>query len=350
MSSCRTILLLAVGCQLAATVAIASPLVPDDPFFPYSWHANKIGLPAAWEYSQGSSDVVMAIVDTGVISTEPDLAGRILPALSVTGPVPTGEKRYRHGTWVASAAAMQINNGIGGVGVGNFSILPIQATVGNVSTPEWIASAIRLAADRGARVINVSLQALTYGELDEAAAYARTKGALTFVAAGNSNSRNSMSGYDNLIFVGGTDSNDRRWVDPTHSTVGSTFGPYVDLSAPAVNILVADSVDPLLPEHYGYIAGTSFAAPLAAGAAALAWSINPNLTPEQVQSILFQTSLKYGDFGAPGWDEEFGWGRINVAAVAVAANATVPEPTSALVLSCLTFSLFTRRPRSRRSM
>jgi thermitase len=331
---------------LVATSSIrAAALIPDDPYFPYSWHATTIGLPDAWSYSTGSSDVTVAILDTGVIASEPDLTGRVLPALNVTGSGPTDPTRYRHGTWVASSLAMQINNGIGGTGVGNFSILPINVTVGETTTPEWIAAGVRAAADHGAKVINISLHALTYWQIDNAAAYARSKGALTFVAAGNDNQRNPMEAYDNLIFVAGTNRNDQRWVSSTNSSIGSTYGPYVDLAAPAESIVVADSIDTRLPDGYGVISGTSFAAPLAAGAAALAWSIAPNLTPDQVQAILFDTALKYADLGDPGWDEQFGWGRINVAAVAAAATATVPEPAALLYLTPAAFALL-RRPRA----
>ncbi len=323
----------------------AGELIPNDPYYPYAWHAPIIGLPEAWSYSTGSSNVIVAVIDTGVIPTEPDLAGRVLPALSSTGSSPGDPTVVRHGTWVASSLAMQVNNGIGSAGVGNFTILPICATVGTQSatTPEWIAAGIRLAADHGARVINVSLSALTYWQLDDAAAYARSKGALTFVAAGNDNVRDPMSGYDNLIFVGGTNSADQRWVSASKPTVGSTYGPFVDLSAPAENIIVADSIDPRLPDHYGLISGTSFAAPLAAGAAALAWSIAPDLAPDQVEAILFETSLQYGDLGAPGWDEEFGWGRINIGAVAAAAFAAVPEPASLVIVVSVAAVLCRRR-------
>jgi len=321
-------------------LAAASPLIPDDPYFAISWHAATMELPQAWSYSRGSVGVVVAVVDTGVIPTEPDLQGRVLPPLSVFGPAGPADEDYRHGTWVASALSMGINNGIGGVGVGQFSILPVQATIGDVTKPEWIADGIRLAADHGARVINVSLHALTYGRIDEAARYARSKGALTFIAAGNDNMEISMPAYDNLIFVSGTDRHDHRWGADPGSTSGSTYGPFVDLSAPAQSIVVADSIDPNLPHHYGLISGTSFAAPLAAGAAALAWSINPNLTADQVESMLYNTAL---DLGKPGWDKEFGWGRVNAGALAVAAAGTVPEPAALRIIASLALCLLVRR-------
>ena len=296
-------------------------LIPDDPGFPLSWHATKIGLPDAWQYSTGNASTIVAVLDTGVIANQPDFAGRVLPPLSATGGLPMDGTINNHGTWVASALGMEINNGIGGVGVGNFSILPVTVTNEyGYNSPDWIAAGIRLAADSGARVINISLSSLSYAKLDAAAAYARSKGALTFIAAGNDNVRLPMDGYDHLIFVSGTRPDDQRWNDGTY---GSNWGPFVDLSAPADDIRV---IAPTLPVGYGYgwISGTSFATPLAAGAAALAFSMNPDLTPEEVEYLLYETAV---DLGAPGWDEIYGHGRLDVGALAAAvAN---PEPGAA---------------------
>ena len=136
-----------------------------------------------------------------------------------------------------------------------------------------------------------------------------------------------------MIFVSGTDENDQRWT-------GSSFGNFVDLSAPASNILLAD---PTTIHGYGLNSGTSFAAPLAAGAAALAWSIDPNLTPDQVEQMLYSTAKDLGD---PGRDQIYGWGRLDIGAVAEAAYlASVPEPAAWLLLvsAGIVVSLWKRR-------
>jgi subtilisin family serine protease len=283
-------------------------------------------MPQAWGISTGSASVKVAILDTGVMSQTPDLAGRVLGALTASGATPLDGTAVHHGTWVASVVGMGVDNGIGGAGVGNFSILPISVTnaAGNNSS-DWIAAGIRLAADQGARAINISHGTLKYGPLNEAAAYARTKGALVFVAGGNSDAQRTLLGtYDNLIFVAGTNALDERWSNG--GGVGSSWGDYIDLSAPADNILVAD---PTLGSGYGVGDGTSFAAPFVTGAAALAWSINPGLTADQVQAILYDSVV---DLGAPGWDPVFGHGRIDLGMVAAAAS--VPEPTAVLLLAC----------------
>jgi thermitase len=304
-------------------------MIPNDPYYDYApqWYGPVMGLPTAWGISTGSPSVTVAILDTGVMANTPDLSGRLLAPLSGTGSAPLDGTTNHHGTWVASVAGMGINNGIGGAGVGNFTILPVTVTNtagGNMS--DWIAEGIRLAADNGAKVINISQRTVSYSLLNEAAAYARNKGALTFVAAGNDNRRIAMTDYANLVFVSGTDASDQRW---SEGTEGSTWGPFVDLSAPANDIVVAD---PTLGSGYGLGHGTSFAAPLAAGAAALLWSIDPSLTPDEVLAILYETAK---DLGNPGWDEVYGWGRLNIGAAAERAYemSLAPEPGTLLLLA-----------------
>jgi subtilisin family serine protease len=336
MSTARRLLLAALVLLLAGGAARASPFTPNDTYYAsHEWYAPLMNLPSAWDLSLGSADVIVAVLDTGVLADTPDLAGRLLPPLSATGSPPLDGTVNHHGTWVASTVGMTINNAIGGAGVGNFSILPITVTQADGhNTSEWIAAGIRMAADAGARVINVSHSTLNYSPLNDAAAYARTKGALVFVAAGNSDAYNGMMGFDDLIFVSGTDRNDQRWhevVDATSTppkTIGSTWGPFVDLSAPSDDILIADPT--LAPSGYGIIHGTSFAAPLAAGAAALAWSIDPDLTADQVLNLLYDTAVDLGD---PGRDDVYGYGRIDIGAVAAAAYALTPEPATLALLA-----------------
>jgi thermitase len=339
----------AILCAYAASPVSAG--FPNDTYYSqYQWYSPLMNEPHAWTYSTGSSSVTVAVLDDGVVSYTPDLAGRILPALSaVYGQVPftdawltdttqAGGMRC-HGTWVASAVAMGINNGMGGAGVGNFSILPIRIANNNLYAGDAsMAAGIRLAADNGAKVINLSYAAINYATLDSAAAYARSKGALTFIAAGNTDSFRSISDYSNLIFVSGTDENDQRWTEG--NGIGSSYGNFVDLSAPAHNILLAD---PTTEHGYGTNSGTSFAAPLAAGAAALAWSIDPNLTPDEVEDMLKSTAKDLGD---PGWDPIYGWGRLDIGAVADAAYlASIPEPAAWFMLlsAGIMVSLWKRR-------
>jgi subtilisin family serine protease len=331
-----------LACALPA-ISRADAFMPNDPRISQSWHVEKLGLPAAWGYSLGSPAVIAAVLDTGVMANTPDLAGRLLPAIAPAGTPLLDGTAIHHGTWVASILAMGVNDGIGGAGVGNFSILPVTVTNSNGNnSSDVVADGIRLAADRGARVINISLSTLSYGRLDTAAAYAKEKGALVFMAAGNTDDRIDRPHYDNLIFISGTNREDHRWDSDGNDAVitnngGSSFGAFVDLSAPADDILLAD---PAFASGYGIGDGTSFASPLAAGAAALAWSINPALTADEVKAMLLNTAV---DLGESGWDEFYGYGRIDIGAVAAAANATVPEPAAIWVVGLIASLMLTAR-------
>ena len=245
-SFCR-ITVAAIICASAAST-LSAQLIPNDTYYAqYQWYSPVIGEPTAWAISTGSSSVTVAVLDDGVVSYTPDLAGRILPALSaVTGQQPFTDAWLTntslngglncHGTWVASTVAMQVNNAMGGAGVGNFSILPIRITQTNLNALDSsMANGIRMAADNGAKVINISYYASDYATLDAAAAYARSKGALTFIAAGNTDAYRSISAYSNLIFVSGTQENGQRWSEG--NGVGSSYGAFVDIAAPASNIL-----------------------------------------------------------------------------------------------------------------
>jgi subtilisin family serine protease len=310
----------------------------DDPYYSYyqdsqpgtsGYYGQLLGLPHAWSYSTGSSSVIVAILDTGVNVDTPDLAGRLLPAQAPTGLSILDGVTLSHGTQMASIVAMGIDDGIGGAGVGNFSILPITITDGaghNDSTD--VANAIIMAADAGAKVINISHSTLRYSALNSAAIYARDRGALVIVAAGNSNSYVDYSAYPDLVFVSGTDKENNRWVaTPTTGSTGSVYGPGIDIAAPARQVFFAD---PTFAGGYGLGTGTSDAAALVSGAAALAWSINPNLTPDEVRDILFSTATDLGD---PGWDQVYGNGLLNIGAVAEAAYATTPEPATLVMLA-----------------
>lgn len=318
---------------MLCTCAQGGPFIPNDPRVGASWHIDKLGLKEAWGYSLGHSSIIAAVLDTGVMASTPDLQGRLLPVIAPAGTAILDGTGLHHGTWVSSVLAMGVHDGIGGSGVGNFSILPVTVTNANGNnSSDAVADGIRLAAEAGAKVINVSLSTLSYGKLDAAAGYAKTRGALVFVAAGNTDGRIDRPHFDNLIFVSGTNRDDRRWdADGDDSLVtnnsGSSWGPFVDLSAPADDILVAD---PTFASGYGIVDGTSFAAPLAAGAAALAWSINPGLSADEVRRILFSTAT---DLGSPGWDEFYGWGRVDIGAVAAAASSSVPEPAAIVTLA-----------------
>ncbi len=354
--------LILVGILVACANARAD-IIPDDPEFPDQWALSIMHVPQAWQISTGSSNVKIGVLDTGVVLDTPDLQGRFLTPLVASTGDPDTTAADPHGTWVLSTIGMTINNAIGGAGSGNFSLLPIRISdnAGN-TTDQQIIQGIDLAAQNNCRVITISFSASSYGAINDAVEAALTQNAaagrkdfLVFMSAGNSNTFRTLGdsdldnaqsrlASDHLIMVGGTDETDQRWV--TGSFTGSDIGPFVDLAAPADHIYVANGDDPTLP--YGFASGTSFSAPYAASAAALAFSINPNLTGPEVQDILFDTAFNPDnpDPGTPYWDETYGWGRVDFAGVAVAAEAAVPEPATLCILGVGSGLMLLRRRRS----
>jgi subtilisin family serine protease len=264
---------------------------------------------------------------------------------------------------MVSEIAMPINNGIGGAGTGNFSVLPIRVTSPSGNTTDaWIQQGIAIAAQNDCRVITISLAASSYSSINNAVsqalaanALAGKKDFLVFMAGGNGNTFKTLGSADldnasqrlaadHLIMVGGTDETDQRWVNGTFD--GSDVGPFLDISAPAHLILVEDGIN---NPNYARGSGTSFATPFAASAAALAFSINPDLSASQVQNLLFDTAFNPNNPhpGTPYWDQTYGWGRVDFGALAAAAAATVPEPASLMRLAAgVGTMLLSRRRRS----
>ena len=293
-------------------------LTPNDPYYASQWHLPKVGAPAAWDLTTGKSTVVLAVVDTGVDSTHPDLLGRVLPGYDFVNSDSDASDDNGHGTAVAGTAAATGNNGVGVAGVAwAVSILPVKvmAADGSGST-STIANGINYSADRGARVINLSMGSTSSSlTLQKAVSYAYTKGVVLIAAAGNNG--NSIpfypAAYTQVVAVSALNSSD---VLPTWSN----FGSYVDLSAPG------EAIATTWPGgSYMTVSGTSFSSPLVAGVAALALSLKPTLTNAAVVSLLTSTA---DDLGAVGYDIYFGAGRVNAAKVAAAAvpvfDATAP--------------------------
>ncbi len=175
-----------------------------------------------------------------------------------------------------------------------------------------IAAAIEYAADHGARVINLSVGGpKSSTTLQNAVDYAWSKGAVPIAAAMNSAAAAPYypAACKHAVAVAATDAND-------HLASFSNYGNWIALSAPGTNILTT-----MNGGGYGYSNGTSFSAPIAAGVAALCLAVNPALTNAELVSILEQSA---DDLGAPGFDNYFGWGRVNAFRAVTAAEQSLP--------------------------
>jgi thermitase len=283
----------------------------NDAYFPSAWHLGQIGVPAAWDLTQGSSNVIVAAVDTGVDPNHPDLVNKLVPGRNTYNGNSDTSDVYGHGTMIAGVMAAQSNNSIGVSSISWSSpIMPIRVTDASLTFfYSVVADGITWAADHGAKIINVSITGVAGSStVTSAASYARSKGAVVIAAAGNCGCFDSTPANSSIISVSATDGSDS-------VASFSSQGNYVDIGAPGVSIYTTT-----MGGGYGAPSGTSVASPVVAGIAALMMSVNPTLKPSEIESLLKSTA---DDFGAAGYDTAYGHGRVNAyRAVTAAAGAT----------------------------
>ena len=288
--------------------------IPNDPSYASQWHLPKIAAPPGWDISTGSSTVDIAIIDTGVDPSHPDLTGKLLPGYNFVTNTTDTHDVYGHGTKTAGSAAAMANNGVGVSGVAwQNPIMPLVVTdsTGSASYSS-IANAITYAVDHGVRIINISFGGPTSSTtLQSAIDYAWNKGAVVFASAGNyaTSTPNYPAACNHVVAVSATTSSD------TLASF-SSFGSWITVAAPGDAILTTTNGG-----GYGTVSGTSFSSPITAGLGALILSVNPTLTNAQVVDIITKNA---DDLGAPGFDTSFGNGRINVFKSLSAAKIAVP--------------------------
>jgi subtilisin family serine protease len=288
----------------------------NDPYFVQGsqWHLSKIQAPTAWDTTTGSTSQIVAVIDSGVRASHPDLVGKVLPGYDFVANDNDANDENGHGTAVAGTVSPVSNNQIGVCGVAWANpILPVRVLDANGSgNYSAMINGIIYAADRGAKVINLSLGGTSSSRaLQDAITYAWNKQCVLVAAAGNNGSNVTFypAACTNVVAVSATDSNDTR---PTWSN----FGSYVDVSAPGVDILSVYGTD-----QYAAWNGTSFSSPIASGVVALMGAANSTLTNVQLVDLLIKNS---DDIGALGKDVYYGSGRVNANRAVTAAKNFVP--------------------------
>ncbi|MFO1431136.1 MAG: S8 family serine peptidase [Candidatus Competibacteraceae bacterium] len=354
---------------------------PNDEFYPLQWNYPLINLPYAWGLNSGANTIV-AVIDTGIVKEHPDLQGQLLlgydfiqdsgnagdgggidPDPADPGDrVNPGETSSFHGTHVAGTVAALTNNGIGVAGVAFSSkIMPLRVLGRYGGTDYDIEQAVLYAAGlpndsntvppKRADVINLSLGGPGYSATSQAVFnQARNAGVVIVAAAGNeaSNDPSYPAAYDGVIAVSAVT------IAKTLAPY-SNYGSYVDVAAPGghtaldlngdgqpdgvLSTAATDANDKIVPNYLSY-QGTSMASPHMAGVVALMRSVNPGLTPADIDSLLAGGRITM-DLGDPGRDDLYGYGLINAYTAVLAAGAPgTPEPILSVNPAALNFGLF----------
>ncbi len=344
-------------------------LAPDDPYLDLQWGLEQVHAEQAWDVTTGSASTIVAVIDTGK-TNHPDLAGRWTggydfvsdPAYSDDGngrdadPADAydpsgGYLPFFHGTFCAGIIAATTDDGVGIAGLTwATQVLPLRALSSTWGgTDEDIIEAIYYAARlpnasgtlpaTRAHVINMSLGGPGYSQVfQDAITDARNAGCVLVAASGNEGSTTPSypAAFAGVLSVGSVGYLKQR-------TSYSNYGSTLDLVAPGGD-MSADRNGDGYPDGilgcnfaagsggpdaiFEFSEGTSFAAPLVAGAAALLLAVDPGLTPSQVETAILSTTE---DLGTPGRDDSTGWGLLDLHAL-LSSSAVVPPPSGPPVL------------------
>lgn len=284
---------------------------PNDPLFRDQWALVATRVPKAWDRTTGG--VLVAVLDSGVDPAHPDLVGKVRAGGDFVDGDDDPVDEQGHGTAVAGVIAARSNDRSGVAGASWGATLLAERVLDHDGVGSACAVAVGMvdAADAGAKVLNLSLGGPGLGQCPSvyryAVDYAADQGAAVVAATGNDataedNPTNYPAACDGVIAVGATDRSGRR-------ASFSSYGPHVDLVAPGQEVLVVHREG---AGDYGWAlgSGTSFAAPLVAGVAALVLARTPGLTPVQLEQRLVSTAK---DLGKKGRDDGTGAGLLDAA-------------------------------------
>ncbi|WP_168121433.1 S8 family serine peptidase [Paenibacillus sp. HB172176] len=284
----------------------ASPVTANDPELAKQKYLEQIGAPAAWKTQHDQSELIIALVDTGVDLDHPDLKANLIPGINLLDESKTADDDNGHGTSVAGVIAAAGNNGTGVSGiVWHAKLMPIKALdEWGDGTEKDLGEAIMYAVDHGAKIVELSVGLHRYSPyMLDIVQYAEDHGVLLVAASGNDGltlgdqvAVKYPAAYPTVLAVGGARADNTP--DPR-----SNSGTELDLLAPW-SVYTTE-----VGGSYHAEEGTSMSAPQVAAAAALILAQHPAYKPYQVRALLRQSAK---DIGAPGVDSTSGYGILQI--------------------------------------
>lgn len=317
--------------RITRDVSLRLDSAPNDPAYGSQWALSSVRAHGAWRFTHGDPDVVVAVIDSGIDGTHPDLEDKVVAGYDVVANAPidptTNSDGDGHGTAVAGVIGARTDNGTDIASLGwETRLMPVKVddATGALYTSAVVAG-IRHASAAGADVINISLGGqCSDANLEQAVRDAQTGGALVVAAAGNAAQDGDRihypAAYPDVLAIGAIGA-DGRWAPY------SNFGDYVDLVAPGGSGNGDASADVTVLSLGGgttTAAGTSMSAPMVSAAAALMMALAPDTPALEIADILIATAA---DRGAVGVDPAYGAGVLDAhAAIAgVAPSVRLPD-------------------------
>jgi subtilisin family serine protease len=308
---------------------------PGDPLVDRQWYLDNangadIGAKKAWSLTRGSSDVTIAVIDSGLLLDHPEFEGRL--AVNAAEYPPNGQDddgnglvddyqgwdffegdgepqdEHGHGTWTTSVLAANAGNDFGIAGIDHASRLLILRVLGpdNGGTMADLIDALTYVSQRDdVDLVNLSLVRFPASALLGTAIERAAEQSILVACAGNDGPGTADTmypgGHPATISVGSTDTYDGL---ASFSSTGTTLS----LVAPGLGIEVVEIASPYQSDASRSVSGCSFAVPIVTGIAALLHAYDRGLDRLQVETYLAGSAQDLGD---PGWDPEYGWGRVS---------------------------------------
>jgi subtilisin family serine protease len=293
---------------------------PDDPYWSQQWGPTKIRMPLAWDTTTGSASTTIAVLDSGVDFSHPDLQGRFVAGYDFVNNDTTATDDYGHGTKSAGVAGAASNNNTGVASMcWSCSLMPVKILDSTgAGSYGGLINGITWATDHGADVISMSIVGNTpSSSLQSAVQYAHDRGVVLVGGAGNAGNSTATypASYPEVVSVAGSTSSDTLYS-------WSSYGSWVDVAAPGC------TTSTVMGGSYGSFCGTSSATPVVSGLVGILRSAKPSATVGEIEQALEATAVPIGS--------QVAYGRVDGAAALTTllnggpppAPSPSPTPTS----------------------